>query len=65
MSTLTQGILVFVLFTSVVTGIMLMTLLRARQQGLSGSALLQRLLPYLVADGLFMVVFVVWLLNEL
>ena len=63
MTPLVQGVLVFVVFTAVTAAGMLVTVVRERQEN-PGANILPKLLPYLVADGLFIIVFVIWLLNQ-
>jgi hypothetical protein len=64
MNDFTLGIVVFVAATSVVALFMVGALNRARQEGVTGQALLGRLVPYLVADLALTIVFVVWLLGR-
>jgi hypothetical protein len=64
MNDFTLGIVVFVVATSVVALFMVGALNRARQEGVTGRALLWRLAPYLVADLALTAVFVVWLLGR-
>ena len=62
MSPLVQGVVVFGLF-SLATGVGVVTALRRQRR--EGGSLLAKLLPFIVADGLFAIIFVVWLLNYL
>jgi len=63
MTPLTQGILVFVVFTTVTAAGMAFTIMRERREN-PGAPVLPKLLPYLVADGLFIIVFIGWFLNQ-
>lgn len=62
MDPLVLGIVVFVMFSSVFSLLLVQALRRARAEGLQGSALLLRLLPFIVADTLMVGGFVAWLL---
>lgn len=63
MTPIVQGVIVFVVFTAA-TGLgMLFTIHRERREN-PGTNLLPKLLPYLVADGLFIIVFIVWFINQ-
>lgn len=62
MDPLVLGIVVLVVFSSLVSLLLVQALQRGRAEGLQGAALLLRLLPFLVADALMVGVFVVWLL---
>lgn len=63
MTPFVQGVVVFIVFI-MATGLgMVVTILRERKAN-PGISLLPKLVPYIVADGLFIVVFVVWVLNQ-
>ena len=65
MSTFTLGVIVFAVFTFAISSVMALTLVRARSQGLSGQPLVKKLLPYIIIDLVFVVVFVIWLLGNI
>lgn len=65
MDPIVLGVVVFVIVTSALSIAIVFTVRGAREQGLSGGDLLRRILPLLLADGLFTVAWVVWLLGTL
>ena len=65
MNALTLGIIIFVGFTAALSSMMILSLQRARAEGLKGSHLFSRLMPYLIIDAAFLIIFVIWLLGQL
>ena len=59
MSTLTLGIVVFLLVSVTITSFMVTAMLRDRANGQPPT--LSRLMPYIVADAAWIVIFFVWL----
>jgi hypothetical protein len=57
-----SGVLVVV--TGAISVTLVLTLRRAREDGVAGSALLRRILPLLVADALFILIWIVWLITN-
>ena len=64
MNTLTQGVIVLVSFTTIVSGAMVFALMKARAEEPERRNFLPKLLPFVLADALFMIVFVVWFLSQ-
>lgn len=64
MNTLSVGIIVLVITTSIISFFMFMNLKNARAEGLKGIDLILRLLPFLIADAAFLLVFVLWYLRN-
>jgi hypothetical protein len=56
---------VLIVVTGAISVALVLTLRRAREDGLAGAALLRRLLPLLIADALFILVWVAWLITNL
>lgn len=65
MDPLVLGIVVFVIVTGALSIAMVFAVREARGRGLAGGDLLRRLLPLLLADGLFTLAWVLWLVNAL
>lgn len=65
MDPLILGLVVFVTVTSALSFAIVVALRRGRAEGLTGAPLLRRTLPLLIADGLFTLVWVVWLVGNL
>jgi hypothetical protein len=54
-----------VVVTGAISIALVLTLRRAREDGVAGVALWRRILPLLVADALFILVWVIWLVTNL
>ena len=49
----------------IISGFIIMNLRQARAEGIKGADLIKRLAPFLLADALFVVIFVFWLVTNL
>lgn len=63
MSQFTQGFLLFFLFSVVAMVGMVQTVRRSRREEPS-APILPKVLPFLIADGVFVVIFAFWLMNQ-
>ena len=63
MSSFTQGISLFFLFSVVAMVGMVMTVQRSRREN-PGAPILPEVLPFLIADGVFVIIFAFWLMNQ-
>lgn len=63
MSQLTQGIIVFFIFTLVTGVAMAFAIIRAKKED-PNAPLLPKLIPFIVADGLFVMVFIAWFISQ-
>jgi hypothetical protein len=54
-----------VVVTGAISIALVLTLRRAREDGVAGVALWRRILPLLVADALFILVWIIWLVTNL
>jgi len=64
-NTLTLGIIIFVGFTAILSTMMLLTLKRAKAESLKGQQVFSRLVPYLIIDLAFLIIFAIWLTGNL
>ncbi len=64
MNDLVLGVIVFVVVSAFVSLFLLSALRRARQGGLTGRALLERLLPFFLADLALVALFALWVLTN-
>jgi hypothetical protein len=65
MNQLTLGIIVFVAFNAAFSLGLVSALRSARAAGLQGQAVMMKILPYLLAEGLLTIVFLVWFVSNL
>ena len=64
MSGLSSGVLIFVVFSGMFAAGLLWSVRQARQQGKEGQAFFMHILPFVLADTAFVLVFVFWFLSQ-
>lgn len=65
MNAITLGTIIYVFLTMLLVVPVFEVLRRARKRGVEGFALLKQLAPFLIADVLLTIVFIVWFVSRL
>ncbi|MCA9838671.1 MAG: hypothetical protein KC422_17260 [Trueperaceae bacterium] len=65
MNPLVLGVGVFIIVSSVIMVMMLLSIRNAKAEGITGQALVMRILPLILADAAFVAFFAYWLLRNL